>query len=216
MEEIDILSLYLLKNKSDAFEKFQDFLKEVENQFSRKIKRIRSDRGREYESSAFNSFVQSLGIIHETTAPYSPVSNDVVERKNRILIELTNAMLIESGAHLHFWGEVILTACHVLYRVPHKKSHTTHFEMWKGHKPNLGYLRVWGCLAYVRLTDPKIPKLGIRATTCAFLGYTINSAAYRFFDLENKIIFESGDAIFHEEKFHFKLKNSGGEENILS
>ena len=54
--------------------------------------------------------------------------------------------------------------------------------MWKGYKPNLEYLRVWGCLAYVRLTDPKIPKLGIRATRCAFLGYAINSAAYRIFD----------------------------------
>ena len=31
-----------------------------------------------------------------------------------------------------------------------------------------------------------------------------------FFDLENKLIFEFGDAIFHEEKFPFKLKNSGG------
>ena len=51
-----------------------------------------------------------------------------------------------------------------------------------------------------------MPKLDIRATTCTFLGYVINSAAYRFFDLENKIIFESGDAIFHEEKFPFKLK----------
>ena len=77
------------------------------------------------------------------------------------------------------------------------------------------YLRVWGCLAHVRFTDFKIPKLGIRTTTCAFLGYAINSTSYRFFDLENKIIFESGDAIFHEEKFPFKLKNSGGEENIL-
>ena len=44
---------YLLKNKSDAFEKFQDFLKEVENQFGRRKKkekekkRRRSDRGRE-------------------------------------------------------------------------------------------------------------------------------------------------------------------------
>ena len=64
--------------------------------------------------------------------------------------------------------------------------------------------------------SPKIPKLGIRATTCAFLGYAVNNAAYRFFDLEYKIIFESGDAIFHDEKFPFKLKNSGGEENILS
>ena len=85
----------------------------------------------------------------------------------------------------------------------------------EGHKRNLGYLRVWGCLAYVRVTNPKMLKLGIRATTCVFLGYAINSTAYRFFDLENKIIFESGDAIFHEEKFPFKLKNSRGEENIL-
>ena len=68
-----------------------------------------------------------------------------------------------------------------LNRVLHKKSHATPFEMWKGHKPNLGYLRVRGCLAYVRLTDLKIPKLGLRATTCAFLGYAINTTAYRFF-----------------------------------
>ena len=108
----------------------------------KKVKRIRSDRGREYESSTFNSFVQSLGIIHETTASYSPASNDVAKRKNRTLMELTNAMLIESDAPLHFWDEAILIACHVLNRVPHKKSHTTPFEMWKGHKPNLGYLRV--------------------------------------------------------------------------
>ena len=71
-----------------------------------------------------------------------------------------------------------------------------------------------GCLAYVRLTDPKIPKLGLIATTYAFLGYAINSATYRFFYLEKKI--ESSDAIFHDENFPFKLKNSGGEEYILS
>ena len=49
--------VYLLKNKSDAFEKLKEFLREVENQFGRKIKRFRNDRGREYESIEFNSFV---------------------------------------------------------------------------------------------------------------------------------------------------------------
>ena len=70
-----------------------------------------------------------MGIIHETTAPYSLASNSVVEGKNRTLIELTNAMLIESGAPLHFLGEVILTACLVLNRIPHKKSQTTPFKI---------------------------------------------------------------------------------------
>ena len=71
--------VYLLKNKSDAFEKFKEFLREVENQFGRKVKRFRSDRGWEYESSKLNSFVQFLGIIYETTPPYSPASNGVAK-----------------------------------------------------------------------------------------------------------------------------------------
>ena len=211
--------IYLLKNKSDAFEKFKEFLREVENQFGRKIKRFISDRGREYESIGFNSFIQSLGIIHETNPPYSPKSNGVAERKNRTLVNLTNAMLIKSSAPLNLWGEAILTACHVLNKVPHKKTKLTPFELWKGHKPNLRYFKVWGCLAFVKLTDPKIPKLGVRATTCAFIGYAINSTAFRFLNIENNVIFELGDAIFHEEKFPFKSKSSGGKEvieNVLS
>ena len=75
MEEIDILSLLLMifqniklficwKLKVMLLKNFKIFLKEVENQFGGKIERIRKDRGCEYESSAFNSFVQSLRIIH--------------------------------------------------------------------------------------------------------------------------------------------------------
>jgi hypothetical protein len=41
-----------------------------------------------------------------------------------------------------------------------------------------------------------------------FLGYSLNSKAYRFFDLDNKTIIESIDAIFHEKKIPFKIKNS--------
>ena len=134
----------------------------------------------------------------------------MAERKNKTSIELTNAMLIELGASLILWGEAILIACHVLNRVPHKKIKITPYELWKGYKPNLGYFRVWGCLAFVRLTDPKRPKIGVRTTICAFLSYAKNSTAYRFLDIQNNIIFESGDAIFHEEKFTFKLKNSEG------
>lgn len=89
--------VYFLKNKSDNVDKFNDLLHEVENQFGRKIKRFRCDRSQEYESIGFNSFVQSLGIIHGTTPPYSLPSNGLAERKNRTLIDLRNAILIELG-----------------------------------------------------------------------------------------------------------------------
>ncbi|KAL6333744.1 hypothetical protein AAG906_028930 [Vitis piasezkii] len=67
----------------------------VENQLSKKIKAIRSDRGGEYESP-FEEFCLEHGIIHQTTAPYSPQSNGIAERKNRTLKEMMNATLLSS------------------------------------------------------------------------------------------------------------------------
>ena len=58
--------------------------------------------------------------------------------------------------------------------------------------------------------DPKRRKLASRAYECVFIGYAVNSKAYRFYDLKDKVIIESNDADFYEYKFPFKLKNSGG------
>ena len=52
----DFTYIYLMKNKSAAFEMFKSFVTEIENQFSKKVKRLRSDRGTEYESSMFIEF----------------------------------------------------------------------------------------------------------------------------------------------------------------
>ena len=41
----------------------------------------------EYESNPFNTFCKEYEIIHETTPPYYPESNGVVEIKNRTLKE---------------------------------------------------------------------------------------------------------------------------------
>ena len=63
-----------------------------------------------------------------------------------------------------------------------------------------GISKSLGCLAFVRLMDPKITKLGKKVTTCAFLYYASNSTTYRFFNVEDNIVIESGDAIFYENK----------------
>ena len=88
--------VYLLHSKDEALVKFKEFTLEVENQLQRTIKIVRSDRGGEY-NEPFNAFCREKGIIHQTTAPYSPESNGVAERKNRTLKEMMNALLQESG-----------------------------------------------------------------------------------------------------------------------
>ena len=77
------------------------------------VKVIRSDRGGEYEAP-FGDFCSQNGIIHQTTAPYSPQQNGVAERKNITLKEMMNALVLNSGLPQNIWGEAILSANYIL------------------------------------------------------------------------------------------------------
>ena len=118
-----------MRNKDEAGEKFLIYKNEVENQLNKKIKRLRTDRGGEYETSILNNYCETHGIIHEVTPPYFPESNGVAERKNRTLKNMVNAMLISSGTPLNLWGEAILSACLIQNIIPYKKTDKTPYEL---------------------------------------------------------------------------------------
>ncbi|GJT36514.1 zinc finger, CCHC-type containing protein [Tanacetum coccineum] len=125
-------------------------------------------------------YVPKLRTIYETTTPYTPQQKGVAVRKNKALKEMVNSM------------------------VPNKRNKTTPYEVWYKKRPNLSFLRVWGCMAVVRLPDPKSKTLGEKGIDCIFVGYNKHSKAYRFYVIEpndsvsiNTII-ESRDAIFNE------------------
>ena len=46
--------------------------------------------------------------------------------------------------------------------------------------------------------EPKKVKLTSRAYECAFIGYNIIRKAYRFYDLNAKVIIKSNDVDFYE------------------
>nr|GEY32046.1 retrotransposon protein, putative, Ty1-copia subclass [Tanacetum cinerariifolium] len=150
-------------------------------------------------------YFQSTGIIHQTTAPYTPQQNGVDERKNRTLKEMVNSMLSYSGLSERFWGEAMLTACYILNRTPNKNSKQTPYEIWTKKVPNLTYLRIWGCRAVVRLTEPKMKNLGEKGIDCIFIGYAEHSKCYYVIEPNDYVsvnsIIESRDAIFDEERF---------------
>jgi len=64
--------VYLLRTKDEAFGKFKEFKKMVENQKKRQIKVLRSDRGWEYFSKEFSTFCEENRIIHQMITPYTP------------------------------------------------------------------------------------------------------------------------------------------------
>ena len=192
--------VYLMKHKDEVFDKFKLYKSIVENQKEKKIKILRSDIGGEYFPSIFTSFCEEHGIIHQNTSPYTPQQNGLAERKNRTLVDMVNSMLLSSKFPFNLWGEALLCACHVHNRIPSKITKTSPYELWNGRKPNLSYIRVWGCLAFYRVPNLKRTKLGPRAIKSVLVEYAENSKAYRLLDLESNVIVESRDVQFLEYK----------------
>ena len=76
------------------------------------------------------------------------------------LKEMTNSLLVNASTPNNLWDETILSTCHLHNRIPYKRTGTTPYELWKGHAPNLKYLKVWGSLAKVMFPDPQKRKIG--------------------------------------------------------
>ena len=56
--------IYLIKHKSETFERLKEFKQEKENQLDRKKKMLLSDRGGEYLSIEFIDYLKECRIVH--------------------------------------------------------------------------------------------------------------------------------------------------------
>ena len=81
-----------------------------------KVAAIQTNHRGEFKNKSFDEFCDEQGIKHQYSSPRTPEQNGVVERKNRVLIEMARMMLAESGLPKKFWIEAINIACHILNR----------------------------------------------------------------------------------------------------
>ena len=85
--------LYLMKHKSESFEKFKEFKAQAENQTGKSVKTLRSDLGGEFLSTEFNHFLKEHGIASQLTPPGTPQLNGVSERRNCTLLDMVWSMM---------------------------------------------------------------------------------------------------------------------------
>ncbi|KAJ9552609.1 hypothetical protein OSB04_016654 [Centaurea solstitialis] len=191
--------VYLMRHKSESFEKFREFQNEVQNQLGRRIKFLRSDRGGKYLSDEFDNHLMECGIVSQLTPPYTPQMNGVSERRNRTLLNMVRTMMCHSTLPMSFWGHALETAAHILNRAPTKSVEKTPYELWKGKKPNISFLRIWGCEVYVK--RPTSEKLKPKSDKCFFVGYPRTTVGYYFYNPEENKVFVARNGKFLEEKF---------------
>jgi hypothetical protein len=206
---------YFLKDKSSVFDVFKRFKALVERESSCLIQCLRTDRGGEFTSNAFNDFCSSQGIKRQLTAAYTPQQNGVSERKNRTLMNMVRSMLSCRGVPKQFWPDAVNWATYVMNRSPTLAvKDVTPEECWSGLKPSVHHFRVFGCVAYAHIPDVQRKKLDGKSIQCINLGISEESKAYRLFDPAEGKIVVSRDVVFDETKgWNWLMKDQKGGEN---
>lgn len=105
---------------------------------------------------------------------------------------------------IKFWGECILTACHLINRTlsPVISWQTPFFRLFK---KNADYtrLRVFGSLCFASTVSSNRTKFLRRVIPSVFVGYPQGIKGFKLYDIEHKRFFVSRDVVFHEHLFPF-------------
>ncbi|GJR12409.1 retrovirus-related pol polyprotein from transposon TNT 1-94 [Tanacetum coccineum] len=180
--------VFMMKHKSEAFEKFKHWKILIENQTGRKIKRLRTDNGLEFCSREFEAFCRDEGIVSAL---------------HLTLLERTRCLLLNAGLDRSFWAEALNTTCYLVNRSPATAIDCkTPIEVWTGKPADYSKLRVFGCPAYYHVSDGK---LNPRANKGIFMGYGDGVKGYRIWSPSERRVILSRDVTFDEDHL-FRLK----------
>lgn len=195
--------IYFMKTKEEVYDSIRRCIAQAE--FSGKtVKGMVSDCGSEFMSKRTQSLFLDKGIVHNTSAPFTPSQNGFIERDNRTLMEATRALLFSKNLPEKLWGEAASTVVYTLNRTINKNTiDKTPYEIYLGVKPDLRHLKVFGSLAIVKAQEKKRSgyqkKLDARGFKGILVGYE-RAFTYRIFDPKTSKIVISRDVVFDETK----------------
>ncbi|GJR23492.1 putative ribonuclease H-like domain-containing protein [Tanacetum coccineum] len=193
--------VFFLRTKDETSGILKDFIRQIENQLNQKVKTIRCDNGTEFKNRDFIEFCGSKGIKREYSNARTPQQNGVAERKNRTLIEAARTMLADSFLPNTFWAEAVSTACYVLNRVlVTKPQNKTPYELITGKIPIISYIRPFGCHVTILNTIDHLGKFDGKSDEGFLVGYSLQSKAFRVYNLETKRVEENLHITFLENK----------------
>ncbi|GJY94013.1 putative ribonuclease H-like domain-containing protein [Tanacetum coccineum] len=179
--------VFFLTTKDETSEILKRFIKEIENLVDKKVKIIRSDNGTEFKNKVMDDFCREKGIKREYSVARTPQQNGVAERRNRTLIEAARTMLADSKLPTTFWAEAVSTACYVQNRVLVVKPHNkTPYELFRGFKPALSFMRPFGCHVTILNTLDSLGKFDGKSDEGFFVGYSLSSKAFRVYKILEK------------------------------
>ena len=198
--------IYLLWTKDEVLMSYKSFEAwAIAQQHCKGIKALRSDRGGEYLSKDFDSYLAAAGMTQRLTTHDTPQLNGVAERLNRTLLEWIRALRHETGLPTMLWGEALQHATWLKNRTATRAlDNKTPYKALYGIPPDLSQVRLWGCQVWVHNDDG--PKLDVHAREGWWFGFDVDAKAHRVFwpqagsvSVERNVYFAAASLLEGEE-----------------
>jgi transposase InsO family protein len=189
----------LLTSKADVADALQAMITVFETQTGYLVRRVRTDRGTEFNNASLRIFYDHRGIVPEFAPPYTPTSNARAERLNRTLLDRMRAALTDACLPLPLWGEAIKTINWLRNNLPVEGMDVTPCERLLGSPPDLRRLHPFGCRGVAYIGRPR-KKLEQKGETGYLVGYEGN--AYRLWMPDTNKVEVRRDVIFHPNDFY--------------
>jgi transposase InsO family protein len=189
---------YLMRTKAEAFGSYKAFEAwALAQQLCAAIKVLRSDRGGEYLSGAFDQHLAAAGTARCLTVHDTPQLNGVAERLNRTIVERIRAFTHSSGLPKFLWGEALRHATWLKNQMATRAlDGLTPYQAVFGRAPDVSRLRRWGATVWVHVGDGD--KFAARAREGRWLGFDTESRAHR-------IYFPSSHSVATERNVYFGM-----------
>ena len=205
-----------LKNKSDASDKFIEWVKITENHFASrggyKVGAVRTDNGGEFVNDTLHEFFKERGIEHQLTVPYTSFQNGAVERAHRSIENKTRCLLIGGRVPPSLWTEAVTCAVYLINRLPvPSRKGSIPYCLWNNVSPTeitLKHLRIFGCAAYTTIPMPlRDGKFAPTAIAGVMVGYDSEHKGYRIYHPPSRKVFVSTQVKFDESVFPLEGSN---------
>lgn len=114
---------------------------------------------------------------------------------------MARSILKEKRMACKFRGEAVRHSIYVLNRLPTcvLVGRTT-YEAWSGKVPNLEHLKVFGCVAHMKIPSVQVRKLDDRSKIMVYLGKEPGTKGCMLYDPGNNSLQVSKDIVFEESK----------------
>ncbi|GKD33034.1 putative ribonuclease H-like domain-containing protein, partial [Tanacetum coccineum] len=193
--------VFFLASKDETSGILKSFITEIENLVDKKVKIIRCDNETEFKNRVMSDFYKKKGIKREFSVARTTQQNGIAERRNMTLIEAARIMLSDSKLPTTFWAEAVNTACYVQNRVLVVKPHNkTPYELFRGRTPALSFMRPFGCHVTILNTLDYLGKFDGKSDEGFFVGYSLNSKAFRVYNIRTRKVEENLHIRFLEDK----------------